>query len=103
MAAAIAEMSAARVQAPSPPTRDAELRQRATRVVPGGMWGHMNAARMPGGFPQYFRSAGGCRLIDVDGREYVDDVDASPSAVDRYSPGFVRVAARSLRATEDPK
>lgn len=41
-------------------------------------------------------------LVD-DGREYVDDVDASPSAVDRYSPGFIREAARSLRATEDPK
>ena len=26
---------------------DAALRRRAERVIPGGMWGHMNAARLP--------------------------------------------------------
>lgn len=28
-------------------TADAMLRARARRVVPGGMWGHLNAARLP--------------------------------------------------------
>ena len=28
---------------------DAALRERAQRVVPGGMWGHLNAARLPEG------------------------------------------------------
>src|SRR4051794_29127152 len=28
-------------------TADAMLRARASRVVPGGMWGHLNAARLP--------------------------------------------------------
>ena len=27
------------------------------RVVPGGMWGHMNAARLPEGYPQFFAPA----------------------------------------------
>src|SRR5207244_7455015 len=51
---------------------DAVLRARAQRVVPGGMWGHLNAARLPEGYPQFFASAEGCRVRDVDGREYID-------------------------------
>jgi len=53
-------------------TMDAMLRERARRVVPGGMWGHLNAARLPEGYPQFFASAEGCRVRDVDGREYID-------------------------------
>jgi glutamate-1-semialdehyde 2,1-aminomutase len=53
-------------------TADAALRARARRVVPGGMWGHLNAARLPEGYPQFFASAEGCRVRDVDGREYID-------------------------------
>src|SRR6187401_480065 len=53
-------------------TADASLRARAQRVVPGGMWGHLNAARLPDGYPQFFASADGCRVRDVDGREYID-------------------------------
>jgi glutamate-1-semialdehyde 2,1-aminomutase len=30
-------------------TRDAALRRRAAKVIPGGMWGHMNVARLPAG------------------------------------------------------
>jgi len=51
---------------------DAMLRARAEMVVPGGMWGHLNAARLPEGYPQFFASADGCRVRDVDGREYID-------------------------------
>ncbi len=53
-------------------TADALLRARALRVVPGGMWGHLNAARLPEGYPQFFASAEGCRIRDVNGREYID-------------------------------
>ncbi len=55
-----------------PNSRDKLLRDRAARVIPGGMWGHMNVARLPDGYPQYFEKAQGCRLWDVDGNEYVD-------------------------------
>jgi hypothetical protein len=44
---------------------DAMLRARARLVVPGGMWGHLNAARLPEGYPQFFASAEGCRVRDV--------------------------------------
>jgi glutamate-1-semialdehyde 2,1-aminomutase len=51
---------------------DSALRTRAQRVIPGGLWGHMNAANLPEGYPQYFAHANGCRLTDVDGRSFVD-------------------------------
>src|SRR4051794_39162419 len=53
-------------------TNDAALRARAARVIPGGLWGHLNAARLPEGYPQFFARAEGCRLYDVDGRCFID-------------------------------
>ena len=54
--------------------QDRDLRARAARVIPGGMYGHQNVASLPEGFPQYFRRAEGCRLWDSDGNEYIDYV-----------------------------
>jgi glutamate-1-semialdehyde 2,1-aminomutase len=53
-------------------TADERLRARARKVIPGGMYGHLNAAGLPKGYPQFFARGEGCRLWDVDGREYVD-------------------------------
>jgi glutamate-1-semialdehyde 2,1-aminomutase len=55
-----------------PVTRDSELRRRAAKVVPGGMTGHLNAAALPPGYPQFFERGLGCRVWDVDGREFID-------------------------------
>jgi glutamate-1-semialdehyde 2,1-aminomutase len=51
---------------------DIMLRQRAREVIPGGLWGHMNADKLPPGYPQYFARGEGCHIWDVDGREYID-------------------------------
>src|ERR1019366_200616 len=51
---------------------DEELRERARRVIPGGMYGHLNMGAMPAEYPQFFQSARGARVTDVDGREFVD-------------------------------
>ena len=53
-------------------SKDRALRDRAQKVIPGGMWGHMNAARLPPDFPQFFSHGRGSRLWDVDGNEYID-------------------------------
>ena len=53
-------------------TNDADLRRRAHAVIPGGLWGHLDASRLPEGYPQFFERAEGCHLIDVDGRRFVD-------------------------------
>jgi glutamate-1-semialdehyde 2,1-aminomutase len=55
-----------------PNSLDAALRRRAAQVIPGGLWGHLDAARLPAGYPQFFRSAEGCRLTDVDGHQVID-------------------------------
>ena len=51
---------------------DRALRERARKVVPGGMWGHMRAEGLPEGYPQFFARGEGCYLFDVDGRRYLD-------------------------------
>lgn len=51
---------------------DAALRARAARVIPGGMWGHLNAARLPENYPQFFTRGEAGRVWDADGRDYVD-------------------------------
>lgn len=51
---------------------DLALRARAKQVIPGGMYGHQNAAPLPEGYPQFFARADGCHVWDVDGHEYVD-------------------------------
>lgn len=54
------------------PDQDAILRARAAKVVPGGMYGHLDAAMFTPGYPQFFARGEGCRQYDVDGREYID-------------------------------
>jgi glutamate-1-semialdehyde 2,1-aminomutase len=53
-------------------TNDAQLRQRAAAVIPGGMYGHMSASALPPEYPQFFQRAEGSHVWDVDGNEYVD-------------------------------
>jgi len=73
---------------------DAALRGRARRVIPGGLWGHLNAATLPEGYPQFFVSAEGCRLRDADGREFVDLMCAWGPMVVGYRHPAVEEAAR---------
>jgi glutamate-1-semialdehyde 2,1-aminomutase len=81
--------------------RDAALRERARRVVPGGMWGHMNAANLPDGYPQFFARAQGCRLWDVDGNEYVDFMCSWGPVVLGHRHPEVEEAARRQEALGD--
>ena len=75
--------------------KDSELRARAARVVPGGMWGHQNAANLPEGYPQFFASAQGCRIRDVDGNEYIDFMCSwGPVLLGHHHPEVEAAAAR---------
>jgi glutamate-1-semialdehyde 2,1-aminomutase len=73
---------------------DAALRARARRVVPGGMWGHQHADRMPEGYPQFFTSGQGARVRDADGREFVDLMCAWGPMVLGHRHPEVEAAAR---------
>lgn len=75
--------------------KDAILRERARRVVPGGMTGHLHAAMLPPGYPQFFASGSGCRLRDVDGREFIDFMCAwGPNLLGYRHPEVEAAAAR---------
>jgi glutamate-1-semialdehyde 2,1-aminomutase len=76
---------------------DATLRVRAQRVIPGGMWGHQNAARLPEAYPQYFARGEGCRLWDVDGREYIDFMCAWGPMVLGYRDADIEAAVDAQR------
>lgn len=52
--------------------QDRALRDRAARVIPGGMYGHQSTILMPNGFPQFFTRADGTRITDADGNTYID-------------------------------
>src|SRR5215470_4309480 len=76
---------------------DADLRARARRVIPGGMWGHQSTARLPPEYPQYFSRGQGCRLWDADGREYIDFMCAWGPMVLGYGDPDVEAAADAQR------
>jgi glutamate-1-semialdehyde 2,1-aminomutase len=76
---------------------DAALRARAQKVIPGGMWGHQNAARLPAAYPQFFSRGEGCRLWDADGRAYIDFICAWGPMVLGYRDGDVEAAVDAQR------
>ncbi|SEM44172.1 aminotransferase class III-fold pyridoxal phosphate-dependent enzyme [Bradyrhizobium sp. OK095] len=80
---------------------DEALRARARKVIPGGMWGHMNVARLPPGYPQFFRNARGCRLWDVQGTEYIDLMCGYGPMVLGYGDPDVEAAAAEQRGRGD--
>jgi glutamate-1-semialdehyde 2,1-aminomutase len=81
--------------------KDAALRTRAQRVIPGGMYGHLNVARLPPGYPQFFARAEGATLWDVDGNSYVDFMCAYGPMVLGYGNREVEEAAAAQRALGD--
>jgi len=59
---------------------DAKLLARARAVIPSGVFGHRRSFAfvdgvvrgLPERYPHFIRGAAGCRIVDVDGREYID-------------------------------
>ncbi|MBP0440720.1 aminotransferase class III-fold pyridoxal phosphate-dependent enzyme [Tianweitania sediminis] len=80
---------------------DAALKERAVRVIPGGMWGHQNSARLPAGYPQFFSGGEGCRSRDANGRSYIDYMCAWGPMILGYADPDVEEAAARQRAEGD--
>ena len=59
---------------PDPRPRSTELFERARKILVGGVNSPVRAFRAVGGTPLVIDHASGARLIDVDGREYIDYV-----------------------------
>jgi glutamate-1-semialdehyde 2,1-aminomutase len=82
-------------------TQDQALRARARRVIPGGMWGHMDAARLPPEYPQYFARAEGGRIWDVDGHGYLDFLGGWGPVVLGHRDPDIDAAAREQASRGD--
>jgi glutamate-1-semialdehyde 2,1-aminomutase len=52
--------------------QDTALRERAKKVIPGGMYGHQSAGPLPPAYPQFMGRGLGSHVWDVDGNEYID-------------------------------
>jgi glutamate-1-semialdehyde 2,1-aminomutase len=65
-------MSTTTASVPSSRVHDLELRERARRVIPNGMYGHLSTSRFTADYPQFFARGEGARIWDVDGREFID-------------------------------
>ncbi|GAA0967213.1 aminotransferase class III-fold pyridoxal phosphate-dependent enzyme [Acrocarpospora macrocephala] len=80
---------------------DAELRARAAKVIPGGMYGHLNAVLHGETYPQFFVRAEGARQWDADGREFIDLMCSwGPMIVGHRNP-VVEEAAAAQQARGD--
>ena len=82
-------------------SRQAELRDRAARVIPGGMYGHEWTILLPPEYPQFFRRARGARLWDADDKEYIDYLCAYGPNLFGYGFEPVEAAAAKQRALCD--
>jgi len=65
------------------------------------MYGHQNAAALPAEFPQFLERGQGCRVWDVDGREYLDFVSSFGPIVLGHAHPRVEAAAERQRALGD--
>jgi glutamate-1-semialdehyde 2,1-aminomutase len=91
----------ARAGGPRPREADRRLRERAARVIPGGMYGHQNAGPLPPEYPQFLRGGRGARIWDVDGNEYVDLMCSYGPIVLGHQHPAVEAAAAAQAARGD--
>lgn len=74
----------------------AQLFERATQVIPGGVNSPVRAFKSVGGTPRFITSARGCTLTDADGNEYVDLVCSwGPMILGHAHPAVVEAVQRA--------
>ena len=71
-------------------SKSAALFERAVRSIPGGVNSPVRAFGAVGGAPPFIASGHGARIVDVDGREYVDYVGSwGPAILGHAHPAVV--------------
>lgn len=81
--------------------RARELKERAEKVIPNGMYGHESTRLLPEEFPQFFHRAEGARLWDADGNSYIDYVCAYGPNLFGHGYAPIEEAARRQQALGD--
>ena len=89
------------VEHPNLAAGSAELFARAERLMPGGVNSPVRAFRAVGGSPRFIERAAGCRVWDVDGREYIDYIGAwGPLLLGHAHPAVVSaLTAQAAKGT----
>src|ERR1700746_3371627 len=78
--------------------RSAALYTRACRVIPGGVNSPVRAFRAVGGAPPFIARGEGSRIVDVDGRAYVDFVGSwGPLILGHAAPAVVEAVTEAAR------
>lgn len=68
----------------------------ATKVFPGGVNSPVRAFKSVGGSPLFIARAHGCKIVDVDGREYIDYVGSwGPMILGHADPEVVEAVQRA--------
>jgi glutamate-1-semialdehyde 2,1-aminomutase len=77
---------------------DSGLRERAMKVIPNGMYGHLRTSRLGPDYPQFMARGEGARIWDVDGREFVDLMCTfGPILLGHAHPEVDAIAAETAR------
>jgi glutamate-1-semialdehyde 2,1-aminomutase len=72
-------------------SRNEELFLRAQKTIPGGVNSPVRAFRSVGGAPRFFASGSGARVLDADGKSYLDYVGSwGPLILGHADPDTVR-------------
>lgn len=82
-------------------TNDKALRQRAAKVLPNGVYGHMSTMLLPDSHPQFFERAEGAYIWDADGNKYLDFMCAYGPNLLGYGDTRVNTAATAQLAKGD--
>lgn len=77
-------------------TASQELFVQAQRYVPGGVNSPVRAWRAVGGEPLFIQRGSGCRVVDADGREYIDYVGSWGPLIAGHAPRPVVEALREV-------
>ncbi|SCY20397.1 glutamate-1-semialdehyde 2,1-aminomutase [Novosphingobium aromaticivorans] len=80
---------------------DVDLRERAAKVIPNGMFGHEATHLLPASFPQFFSRAKGAYIWDVDGNRYLDFMCAYGPNLLGYGDELIDAAATRQLALGD--
>lgn len=80
---------------------DKQLKERAARVIPSGMYGHESTRLLPASFPQFFSRAEGAYIWDADGKRYLDFMCAYGPNLLGYRDPTVDAAAVAQLAIGD--
>jgi len=78
-------------------SRSKALFERASHVIPGGVWGHNKfpAIYNPGKYPWFARSGKGAYFTDADGNQYIDYMCGYGAMISGYAHAEIDSAAKA--------